>query len=394
MNRLKKAALLLSVVGFLLLAFSAAVEAKTGFDLNSANSGARPMGMGGAGAAVADDLNAIFTNPAGLGKQKNWGFTSMSTKLMDRVDYKMLGGIYPTEHGTFGIGYLTAMTPAGYVTTDKASLASATPLSYGTSQLSLSYGLDLSGVINISGAPADLSLGAAYRATSSKFAGLDNSGSGGGLDVGLIFRPLPNLSTGLTMQNVGGGISWNNGTKEDLPLVTKLGGACDLGRTRVALDVESGSGGAALLHTGAEYRPFDGLALRLGAEQSPSGASETVVNLTAGVGLKLAGFNFDYAYRQDGGLAENSNHYFSISYQPDQPRAVRLTVEKTEKPAQTETTIKRVEPAQIDGLYRSQHRQPRLETMPVVTSDPVKPVKTADTKPTPNDILSYYGISK
>ncbi|HVN66900.1 MAG TPA: hypothetical protein VMT55_00885 [Candidatus Sulfotelmatobacter sp.] len=391
MNNLKKAAFLLSVC-FLLLAFSSTVEAKTGFDLNSAGNGARPMGMGRAYTAVSDDINAIFTNPAGLGKQKNWGLTSMSTRLMDRVDYKMLGGIYPTDYGTFGLGYLAAMTPAGYATTDKASLASAVPISYGTSQLSLSYGLDLSDVIKISGTTVDLSVGAAYRATNSKFEGVDGSGTGGGLDVGLIFRPLPDLSTGLTMQNVGGGINWNNGTKEDLPSVVKLGGAYDLGRTRVALEIENGSG-ASLLHTGAEYRPTDNIALRLGAEQTPGGAGETVLNLTAGVGLKLAGFSFDYAYRQDGGLAENSNHYFSLSYQPDPPKFARLTVEKTEPPARTET-IKKVEPAQVDGLYRSHNRRPWLETMPVVTSDPVKPVKTADTKPTPNDILSYYGVTQ
>ena len=387
MNKLAVLFLLVTVLCF-------TAEAKTGFDLSTAGSGARPMGMGRAYTAVSDDINAIFTNPAGLGKQKGWGLTSMSTKMMGRVDYKMLGGIYPTEHGTFGVGYLSAMTPAGYATTDKASLASAVPLSYGTSQLSLSYGIDLSEMIKISGTTANLSLGAAYRATASKFEGTDGSGTGGGLDVGVIFRPLANVSTGLTLQNVGGGINWKNGTKEELPLVTKLGAACDLGRTRVAIDVENGAG-ASLLHTGAEYRPTDNIALRLGAEQTPSGASETALNLTAGVGLKLAGFSFDYAYRQDGGLAENSNHYFSLSYQPDFRSSVAAV--KTVLPA---VSSEKRAPAQVDGLYRPNAKKDQAPAIapqaslptpaPAVSATPSAPAAPA--APAQDNILSYYNM--
>ncbi|MHB8763566.1 MAG: hypothetical protein ACYDA8_04380 [Deferrisomatales bacterium] len=36
--------------------------------------GARPLGMGGAFTAVADDENALFYNPAGLDRVKQWGF--------------------------------------------------------------------------------------------------------------------------------------------------------------------------------------------------------------------------------------------------------------------------------------------------------------------------------
>ncbi|HVN67813.1 MAG TPA: hypothetical protein VMT55_05520 [Candidatus Sulfotelmatobacter sp.] len=347
MNNLQKSAILFSVACVLLSAFCP-VEAKTGFDLAVVGSGARPMGMGGAFTAVADDLNALFSNPAGLGQQKNWGMTSMSTQMMDRVDYKMVGGIYPTDFGTFGVGYIAALTPAGFATTDKNSLAgaSATPLSYGTSQFSLSYGLNLGDLVRISGVSPDMALGATYRATSSVFGGVDGSGSGRGLDVGLIFWPLPNLSGGLTLQNIGGGVDWNNGSKEELPLVTKVGGAYDLGRARLALDVEN-SAGVSLLHGGAEYRPTANIALRAGVEQAPAGAGASAVDLTAGVGFKFAGFSFDYAYRQDGGLADNSNHYFSLSFQPETRSPVAAAQPKGPNVSQTPAA------ARIDGLYRS-----------------------------------------
>ena len=54
--------------------------------------GARPLGLGGAYVALSDDSNAIFTNPAGLSQLPKWEITSMSTRLMDRIDYKLMEG--------------------------------------------------------------------------------------------------------------------------------------------------------------------------------------------------------------------------------------------------------------------------------------------------------------
>ena len=66
----------LTLIGILMVQ---PVLANTSLDLGVVGIGARPLGMGRAYVAVADDANAVFANPAGLGLQKSWSITSMST---------------------------------------------------------------------------------------------------------------------------------------------------------------------------------------------------------------------------------------------------------------------------------------------------------------------------
>jgi len=339
MNNLKFK--LLIVVSCLLLVVSAA-DAANSIDLSVAGVGARPMGMGRAFTALSDDVNAVFSNPAGLGTQKAWGFTSMTTKLMDRVEYRMLGGTYPTDFGTFGVGYLSASTPAGYLTTDKASLSGAQAINYSSSMLILSYGRDLNEAIKNSGSIGKLSVGANFKAISNQFEGTDGSGTGSSADVGLIYKPNATVSTGLTFQNVGGTINWKSGTKEDMPLTTKLGGAVNLSKVALAADIENSSS-STLVHGGVEYRPFDGIALRAGIDQSALSRSESTFSYSGGVGVKMSGFSFDYAYRQDGTLASNSTHYFSISFQPEAVKTAVVQNEQSDDAITLSTT---------DGVYR------------------------------------------
>lgn len=336
--------------------------AKNGLDLGLAGIGARPMGMGQAYTAVSDDVNAVFFNPAGLGSQKKWGMTTMLTRLLGRVEYKMAGGTYPTEYGTIGVGYLSALTPAGYLTTDKGSLATASAISYGSSLLILSYGKDLSEAIAGTDALGKLSIGVSTKLINNQFEGTAGSGSGSSTDIGLIYRPTANLSGGLTYQNVGGAVNWQNGTREKIPSTVKVGGALKLSQALVAADLEYGSQGS-LLHGGVEYRPHELLVLRGGVDQTRTASTATVLNLTAGVGLKLAGCSFDYAYHQDSGLAENSTHYFSVSFQPE-VRGAKAAVSK--KIAAGKSNLQPT--VGVDGVY------------PASTS------RQAQEK----DILSYY----
>jgi len=73
-------------------------------------------------------------------------------------------------------------------------------------------------------------------------------------------------------------------------------------------DPVSGAG-----HAGLEYYPLQYLALRVGIDQDP-GADELVSNMTAGVGLRIDGMEFNYAYHPYDGVIDNTTHFFSISY--------------------------------------------------------------------------------
>lgn len=317
MNKIIKILLII-----MLLASSA--SAKSALDLGIAGVGARPMGMGRSFVAIANDVNAIFMNPAGLAFQKSWGITSMSTKLLNRVNYKMMGGIYPTEHGTFGLGYISLTTTAGYLTTDLASLASATPISYGSTMIILSYAYDLNQQIK-GNPPGRMAFGGNLKFINSKFEGIDNaSGSGMEADLGVIFKPQDNLTLGANLQNTllssdGGKVSWSSDTTEDVPSVLKLGVAYQvIPELLLSLDsdFDMSDNQPALLHAGIEWALNPIITLRTGVDQDIASS----YNLTAGTSVKISGVSFEYAYRQDGTQGELSNHYFSISFSPPAKR--------------------------------------------------------------------------
>jgi hypothetical protein len=71
-------------------------------------------------------------------------------------------------------------------------------------------------------------------------------------------------------------------------------------------------------HGGVEWQVIPLLSLRAGIDQKAASIAEdttgTSTNYLLGIGLKLDGFRFDYAYRQDPNFAELSTHYFSICY--------------------------------------------------------------------------------
>lgn len=74
--------------------------------LFSIGMGARPLGMGGAFVGLADDENALFYNPAGLGFLKGFGLTSLSSNQFNAANYGALG--YAQRNIGFGLLQLTA----------------------------------------------------------------------------------------------------------------------------------------------------------------------------------------------------------------------------------------------------------------------------------------------
>jgi hypothetical protein len=73
--------------------------------------GARPVGMGGAYTAVADDANALFWNPAGLALDAGLRADVTMMKLLQSVSYTSAGLVAPLGHG------LAAGCAGGYLNT-------------------------------------------------------------------------------------------------------------------------------------------------------------------------------------------------------------------------------------------------------------------------------------
>src|ERR1039458_1672672 len=65
--------------------------------------GARAVGMGEAFTGVADDVDAIYWNPAGLGTLKHAEITGMHMQYFQSIQYEFAAFAYPTtDRGSWG----------------------------------------------------------------------------------------------------------------------------------------------------------------------------------------------------------------------------------------------------------------------------------------------------
>jgi len=284
--------------------------------------GAGPMGMGKSGSTFSKDINTLFLNPAGLGDARRLQLTSMYTKLLNEVQYVVGGGIYPLPLGTIGFSCTAAQVadvPITTVSTD-GSLNQDNIQFVGTTNsiLSLSYGINIGGGLR-SGSTLkfindDLSAGKA---------------SGYDLDLGFRYSPFDGIELALVQKNIlpassGACLTWNTGLKEGIPTKTSVAGGIILNDG--SLKMEVGAEKYTLLdrypvqyHAGVEWWPVELFALRCGFDQDHVPAENairisTVTVPSAGVGLRFAGWQFDYAYRLAYNNFDNNAHYFSTSY--------------------------------------------------------------------------------
>lgn len=321
--------------------------------------GARTLGMGKAYAGLADDVVSIFTNPAGLAGIDRWQLTSMSGKILDEFNYITLSGIYPTNFGNLGMAFAGSSIGGAYPTRLKSNSDPDDPIyeidptqeqmSYYNNVFLISYADRMEKLINASPWQwtkdlnqrytwlKDVKLGTNLKIFSVGLAGdgiSQGNASGYELDAGIQAKPIPWLSLGGNFQNLlpfslGGKLHYASGWEESYPANFKLGLAADvlgpadalraLGGHKVKLMLDADWEPTrpkvpTIFHLGAEWTPIDLLSIRAGIDQDMAGAGMIANNLTAGVGLYLNGFRFDYAYHQFYGAPGIDNHFFSLTY--------------------------------------------------------------------------------
>lgn len=279
--------------------------------------GARLMGMGKAFVAIADDGSAIFSNPAGLAEINSWYVLSMYSSLLNEIPYFTLSYSRPVSFwgikGGLGIGYVGS----GVADIISPSQTGFTYFDYYNNV----YLLSLAGRINKS-----LSLGLNFKFFDEGYSGVVvASGTGKDIDLGIKYIYSDWASLGLTLQNVlpaslGGKVEWN-GYSESIPCILKVGGAFKLFDNRLCLAVDNDMWLSrklpSQLHVGAEWEMSPILILRGGVDQNLSSATGGVAsNPTFGVGLRLWGAGFDYAYHPYSEEQGNITHFFSLSFSP------------------------------------------------------------------------------
>ncbi len=275
----------------------AAEPGTTGATFLKIGQGARPVAMGGAFSAVADDVNAVWWNPAGLTNLSRKEFTATHSQWFADITHQSLG--YAQNWGArkaFGAGLIYLGT---------------------TDQERSEWGEDL-GSFNIRDLAFSLlfarqmneriSLGAGLKYISQKLH--EEKASGIAFDLGGLYRDSENLVYGLSLHNIGGEIKFIE-EGDPLPLNLKLGAAYKIPRKdlTLAVDFNFPSYKEMRINVGTEYWFRKLLALRGGWK-----SGYDLGEMSLGLGFRQDDFLLDYAYVPYGDLGNTQRFSLTLKF--------------------------------------------------------------------------------
>lgn len=247
-------------------AFAASNSGTTALPLLHLQQGARPTGMGGAFTALADDVNAIWWNPAGLARSKMTEVTFSHTAFVEDVKTEYLAVSRPIEmlKGTVAtsLTYMSVPGIEGFDATGK-SVGNLTANSYAVS-------------VGYAGVIGQLAWGVAGKQVGQTLT--TEKGSGIAADFGFQYQQ-ERLGVGMALQNMGPAFKIGNDTKP-LPTTVRFGAAYAVHpRVKAALDISKARDGDAVPHLGGEARLTESFHLRAGWQKQE--------NLGSGAGLSF-----------------------------------------------------------------------------------------------------------
>ncbi|HUW23596.1 MAG TPA: PorV/PorQ family protein [bacterium] len=302
--------------------FSKEKVGTTGATFLKIEAGARPVAMGGAFVAVADDANTIYWNPAGLALLEEREITAMHNEWLEGMRYEFLGYVQPikSEKGTHGFG-ISAM---GLYTTGLEQRTTETTEPEGTFA---AYDIAVAGAYACK-ISRSISIGANAKLIHQKIE--SETAWGGAIDIGLIYRvPLrirrgkfsrDKLQVGFAVQNIGPKIKFVK-ESDPLPLNIKAGIAktYDLKSIKseliLACDVNAPIDNVPNGHFGVEfvYQKMKDIALaaRAGYKTNTIKDLNALSGLSAGAGFVWKRMAVDYVWVPYGDLG--NTHRISLT---------------------------------------------------------------------------------
>ncbi len=256
--------------------------------------GSRPLSMGGAFTAVADDANAITWNPAGLPGLRRTEFTSTYADLYAMgITQSYLGFVRPfSDRIAIGLDW----SSVGF---DDKELA------YSENKLNFAMGFQPHKIF---------SLGFTLKYLMRDMLLDDASygkGTGVGYDAGLLIQPRKNLKLGLGLYDLNGtSISYKDKTSE-----TVLGQAFKLGISYMPInELTVAADFGDRIQVGAEYVLGSRISFRGGIQKGiKSNKEKEILVPSAGISLKFKSLVIEYGFESHPYL--NPTHRFSIALQ-------------------------------------------------------------------------------
>ncbi len=293
------------------------VQALFGSSLSLASP--RIIAMGGAYVAVADDANAVFLNPAGLGRQRSNDFSLNHGSLLNDLDqYSFSVDVGLAEYGKLGVGYNVIGTYNIQITDASGNLIGT--CEWYNKDIAISYGLQIYDWFLFGLKAHRLSLESkTYCSSGESFSLEDAEGEGYGLDIGILLRPFKDFYVGLSIGDFyTTNLKRNSGVSDKIPTSAVLGVAYQPIKDRVLLamdlqcdnteqniDVDS-------ISIGSEFFLAKWFKFRLGVLFSKVDDSNYDGSGSAGLGFNfLDNLQFDYALRRPSDAMTDA-HYFSL----------------------------------------------------------------------------------
>lgn len=275
--------------------------------------GARPLAMGGAFVAVADDATAGFYNPAGLTQitMRTFGAFYRKITLDRKLTYVTYAQPIRNEASislawvNAGVSDVMGRDGDGNLTEEISNYQNAVQLFLGRRVIE------------------QLSVGLTIGYIQYNLANINAYGLGFGASV--MGKPTPKLRLGAAVENLGMKYSWTSGNywksvdpeilgsavEEEFPINFRLGASYLLLQDKILLSSEIDKSGSqkAKLHLGAEGWAMKNVAGRLGYDQG---------SVTFGVGLKQpiksAVLGFDYAF-VGSRVGDDADHLISLQFE-------------------------------------------------------------------------------
>ncbi|WP_164682727.1 type IX secretion system membrane protein PorP/SprF [Cyclonatronum proteinivorum] len=271
--------------------------------------GSRPVSMGNAYAGLADDINAVYLNPAGLTSLSLYEIEFTHTRLMGLVNYQFFSAGLPlSEKQSAALAIISSgddlmrefSLHLGYAREVLPGLSAGAALKYrrsgfGNNTLNPE---DFDGIFD----PNEISIGISNQ--------VYGNANGFGLDLGLIYRMSDELSFGLMLRDIFAPVYWNSKTRnadsrskgsysERVPFEAALGTSWSAGGHTIfsveykpSFDSEQDDA----LRIGFERIFLDIIALRLGTEQWLNTRADNKYMMGAGVQVPLSEYHIQVNY--------------------------------------------------------------------------------------------------
>ena len=305
---------LAAVLGILSLPNPMRAGTNTVFDFLRNDPSARPAALAGSFVCVANDPVSLFYNPAALGTvAQPTGSLGFFKHLLDINSGYIVYSEPFDDIGTFGAGIIYT-NYGSFTETDDVGNAIGT---FSASDLAVSFGY-----ANTLG--ENLFYGAALKFIYSSIAGYTSTALAG--DVGIFYTiPESKITMGASLKNIGAQLHTYLGTREDLPFDVTVGASIIPKGLPLLLNVNfhrlNDQQDTFIDHLrsfsiGGEFTLSKTLLFRVGYDNAlrqdlKIGTSAGLAGISAGIGVAVKQYGFDYSISSLGKVGEL--HRVSIS---------------------------------------------------------------------------------